>query len=262
MTAWGALPPRQPGEAISSLHFRGEPNPTTLRHVHVSHFRHRDGRIWEARVTSGDEVCILVADVLYKNSLELTAAGCRSIQFLSRETSNALSTACRFSNLRMDLYTRLIADAQGTTDHPRSNEIGVFRMNVVRHEQEARGRVVTLRYTINGIARLENGRISVFPVSSELAEILANVCAKDTIALIPQGINEISGDTSRSINTGHGHTGTSVPTLTEDEVDQAIGRLRNDTSERARSGIASGDYVPTTRHREERVIDIFNDEDK
>lgn len=257
MAQWGALPTRQPGEVISQLDYRVETSPAGPRHVTT--FRHRDNRVWQARIINEPQT---VGQHTYPWMSEVSCAGCRSWVFLSMSLDQSKRTLSRFANLSLAMYERLVADASGTTDKPIPGVVGVFRMRIPQLGN--RSATDPTHTEITGVARYDGGQIVVFPTSPEFTSILSSVCASDTIALVPTGINEVPSEDTPvgGFMLGrhrHAYNSLAAPELSEAELNEALGRLRDGTAERVMSGLRAGDYT-TTRHREEREID-FGDEE-
>ncbi len=259
MTQWRALPTRQPGEALSKIEYRMEPVDEQRGERYATNFRHRDNRIWQARIEELQPPTYL-DDSRYTHMIELTSAGCRTYTFMSLSLDQAKRTINRFANMPMLNYNRLISDAQGTTEHPRPGVVGVFRMRTQHQERLAGGRTETRQSEINGIAYNDGAQIIVFPTTAELTEILAGACATGTTALVPQGINQIQApDQPMSFATNNDVRRMQLPDVVQDEVEAAIQRLRGDTTAGTLSRLQAGEYVATPRQREERVLDIFDD---
>lgn len=253
MTQWVALPTRQPGEAISQLDYRITQSPTGGQHVTM--FRHRDNRVWQASIANNPQT---VQHIVYPFTVEVTCGGCRPWVFLSLSILQSKQTVSRFANLAIGLYRRLVTDASGTTDFPVPGVVGVFRMRLDTQPGDAEPTEVT------GVARYDTGRIIVFPRSQELTAILSTVCASDTVAIVPAGINEIPTDADRGVfmvaqRNQRGRS--SMPLqVDDDELSGALSRLYDGTAERVLARLQTGECT-TTKHREAREID-FPDEDK
>lgn len=260
MTQLSPLPLRQPGEVISTIRYRPETGGDANNQRFIALFRHRDNRIWQARLS---QQSITVAGHTYEHNAVVSCSGCRSWTFLSETMDQSKRTVSSFANLNLDAYRRLIADANGTSDHPIAGDIGVFRIRVARPSVRQPGvRTGTVTVEITGIARIDGAQIIVFPVADELAGILGSVCASGTLALVPQGINEIPNETSTGgflTTQGRGLRGVQVPVVNDDELTQAIQRLRSDTLEGAVSGLTTGRYA-TTHRSHERVLDFHIDD--
>lgn len=247
---WAALPEREPGEVLRDINFRTDDGRI------MAQFRHRDNRIWSAVISP-------LTDINFRNydyTIQLSSGGCRTYRFVARVVNTAKGVVQRFANMPLELYERMVADAQPTTDHPRSDDIGVFRMQVVKQRRAGPGgyRTETQRYMISGLGRVDGNSITIFPNSEEIGEILLTVCPQGAQPLVPQGINEL--DRNR-FNRSALDT-TDVPDLEEDEVAEAISRSFNDDLETALAGLDNGSYeAPRPRAREERALDIFGEDD-
>lgn len=254
MSRWAALPTRQPGEALSNIDYRVEDGATGKRHVAT--FRHRDNRIWEAKIVNDPQS---VGTGTYPYMVEVTSAGCRSWVFLSPSLDQSKRTVSRFANLEITMYKRLTADASGTTDFPISGDIGVFRMTVIR-QIRIHGGQSSSRGEVTGVARYDGSQIVVFPRAEEIRSLLSGVCATGTIALVPTGINEINDEAEQPsflVGQRNPRQGVAAPQVGDDELTAAINRLRNDTVDTIMSGLKRGEYTTTERH--ERTIDFFDE---
>jgi len=265
MTSWtDSLPERRPGEALRDIRFRNEIEPTTNERTQrvVGNFRHRDGRIWNARIVPiPPQEGLPFQGPGYQ--LTLTSGGCRNYQFVSRSLVSAKQTAVRFSNMQMALYERIIADAHGTTEFPRSNDIGVFRIAVVKTVPVRFQHRETQRYDVEGLGRLEHGHLVIFPQSAELEEIFDEVADEGTFSLIPDTINSPTIDNSLFSQSATMRDA-ARDVLSEDERNIADIVLNNfnDSAEEALQGLTDGTYrIPAPRQREDRVIDLGGDDD-
>ncbi len=263
MTAqWRALPTRQPGEALSSIEYRNNREAGQSGTRYIANFRHRDNRIWQALLTNGLSVYVGDDSDTYNWNIELSSAGCRPWRFMSMSLDQAKRTVSRFANLNTGLYNRLIADASGTTEHPKAGSVGVFRMRFARQNTHE-GRSETHHAEIDGIAYIDGTSIIVFPTSPELFSILSSVCAAGTVAFVPQGINQIVEANQPLSFVGYTDVrNTPMPDVSQADFENALSRLRDDTAEGALTGLRVGDYVATPRVREDRVLDIFDDDGK
>lgn len=256
MTRWAALPTRQPGEALSNIDYRVEDGVSGKRHVAT--FRHRDNRIWDAKIVNDPQT---VNGEVYPYMVEVSSTGCRSWVFLAASLEQGKRTVSRFANLEINMYLRLTADASGTSDFPIPGNIGVFRMVVVHHDRSANGTTTTRRCVeVTGIARHTGTNIIVFPQAEEIRELLSGVCSAGTIALVPTGINEIvttPEQPSFLVGQRTPYRGIAAPQVGDEELTAALNRLRNDTVDTVMSGLSRGEYTTTQRH--ERTIDFFDD---
>lgn len=256
MTRWAALPTRQPGEALSNIDYRVEEGVSGKRHAAT--FRHRDNRIWDAKIVNDPQY---VNGEAYPYMAEVSSGGCRSWVFLAPSLEQAKRTVSRFANLEINMYLRLIADASGTTDFPIAGNIGVFRMVVVHQDRAQNGTTTRRRVEVTGIARHTGTNIIVFPQSEEIRELLSGVCSAGTIALVPTGLNEIV-DTQEQpsflVGQRTPYRGIAAPQVEDEELNAALNRLRNDTVDTVMSGLQRGEYTTTARH--ERTIDFFDDD--
>jgi hypothetical protein len=255
------LPERQPGEALRDIQFHNEMDEHNRRTDRVvGNFRHRDGRIWSARIVPMPDSDAHPQFLFGSFVLTAHSGGCRRYQFISSALSSAKQTALRFGNVRLAVYDRLIADAQGTTEFPRSADVGAFRIHVVR--RLSRGFTQeTVRYTRDGIGRLESGRIVIFPDAHELEEIFDDICAVNTVPLIPEHINSLGANSTfhdPSTVEAAAYLGTDMV------ADPTTVVLRNfdDSIDDALAGLSNGTYrTPTIQPREDRVIDLNDGDD-
>ena len=261
-TNWGTpLPDRQEAEVLRNLEWVN----SAQGQLTVT-FRHRDNRIWVATIASlpADMNRTTFPEEAY--SLSVTSDGCRAYQFICRSQSSGKRTTLRLANMRATYYSRLIADARGTTDYPRSDDIGVLCMQVAKrtqvraHTHNPRTQATEVqRYTIRGIGRVDGNTITVFPESHELEQILDQVCAEGTHALVPSDINVIP-DPSMARGALEG---VNVDSVADDVVTAALANSFDDDAETALQGLSDGTYhTPAPRQREDRVIDIFGDPDE
>lgn len=261
MTRWAALPTRQLGEALSNIDYRVEDGSSGKRHVAT--FRHRDNRIWDAKIVNDPQY---IAGDSYPYMAEVSSAGCRSWVFLAPSLEQSKRTVSRFSNLAVVMYQRLIADASGTNDFPIPGQVGVFRMTLSQQVRDIRGRsaaAITRHSEVTGVARYDGTQIIVFPRAEEIRELLSGVCSAGTIALVPTGINEISDASDQPsflVGQRTPYSGIAAPQVGDDELNAALNRLRNDTVDTVMSRLHSGDYTTTARH--ERTIDFFDEDEQ
>lgn len=263
--SWGSrttLPDRQPGETLRDIQFHNEMDEHNQRTDRVvGNFRHRDGRIWSARIVP---IPANVARRPFPDAalvLTLHSGGCRRYQFMSGTLPSAKSTALRFGNVSLQDYERLIADAHGTTEFPRPDDVGAFRIQIVKRRIVAFA-PETHRYTRDGIGRIEQGRIVIFPDIHELEEIFDNLCAPRTVPMLPENINSLGANSSflspaiiaAAVALGDDmemdYTDTVLLSNFDDSVDEALG------------GLSNGTYrTPTIRLREDRVINLDDGDD-
>lgn len=227
---------------------------------YLTTFRHRDNRIWQVSITLCDQPIEVEEDGggVFTHLVECTSAGCRPILFAAESVRDAQRTVDRFANTNSERYERLVADAQGTTDHPRSGDIGVFVINVVRETKRHDNRREVHRSTLNGIGRVNAFQLTIFPTSEELAHILTRIATPGVRAIVPQGINQLR-DTNTPLGFGMAHrdfSNADTPEVVIDEVDEALMRLFAATSTAALAGLSSGDFAMGPRGREDRVIDL------
>lgn len=259
MSRWAPLPPRQPGEALASIHFTSDKVGESMRYI--ANFRHRDNRIWQAIIreldTSFDEN-------VYHYVIEMSTGGCRSWRFLAKTFEQAKRLVDRFSNMEISRYNRLTVDAQGTNEFPVPGQIGVFRMRLCEQRRTTGNRSETIYTDISGIARYDGTQIVVYPRTQELTDIISDVCGRGTVAMIPQQINEIQDPSQENrilLAAGPVTRGVVIPEVAEDDIATALNRLRNDTTESVLAGVQSGAYR-VSRGREERAFELGDDEEE
>jgi len=258
MTRWAPIPNRQPGEALTDISYRAEMEDNRQTGRVVAEFRHRDGRIWQGRIMPLPPGSVQTHITGHTHTIALSSGGCRQFRFIANGLSSAKRTVLRFANLPLDVYDRLIADARGTTDHPRPDDVGVFRIQVVKRHRRPGGRTETQRYEREGIGRLEGSIITVFPHSEELQDILGLCCSGSSLPVVPSGINELNpvGFSRTELDEA------TVGQVDEDAVDAAVLRGFDDDLVTALAGLEDGSYtIPRPREREDRAIDIFGDQD-
>lgn len=256
---WRALPERQPGEVLRDINFRVELDNGQRTDRVTAQFRHRDNRVWVARITSLNDPHL----PRYNKAVQLSSGGCRNYRFVAHDLPMAKQVVQRFANLAEEHYDRLVADAQSTMDYPRSDDIGVFRMSVAKQRRAGWGghRTETRRYTIEGLGRVDGNTITIFQTSEEIGEILLLVCPRGVQPLVPAGINEITPTAGPRFNRS-ALDETEVPELDEDEVQAAIARSFDDDLETALTGLHDGSYsAPRPRGREAREIDFGGDDE-
>ena len=256
---WVSLEPRQAGIVLSDLEYRTINNGG--RTIFTVSFRHWDQRIWQASIEQRTTP-IVVEDVSFHFSLTLTSSSCRTFHFLSRTKRSAVRTVSRFANISDAIYERLTADARGTTDHPRSQTIGVFSMVTARHEKTYHG-TVTSRSELSGIGRVDGPNLIIFPTTAELSRLLRDIAHVDTSVVIAEGINQVNMSTSAAPRMFHAIGSDNYenpPTLTLEQADALINRAFNDTSDDAFAGLIGGSSKLITARREDRVIDLGLDD--
>ncbi len=251
---WAALPLREPGAVISNIDYQTRPD-VGGKSNQWAMFRHRDNRIWEARIDGGTEhQTFEVDEQQYSFLITLSSTGCRPCRFLSRTLESAKRTVSRFANLKLVNYSRLVVDAAGTTEHPRPGAIGVFRM-VVQESRQTYGHSGVAQREINGVAYIDGESIVVLPTSNELFMILTGVCHTDTVALVQHGINEISSDgQALGLMQGYNLQPVALPNLTAREVEQTVTNLRDDPMVQIFTDLQGGGYIRPRRN--ERVVDL------
>lgn len=255
------LPDRQPGESLRDIQFHNEMDESNQRTDRVvGNFRHRDGRIWSARIVpipANADRWPFPDDAFM---LTLHSGGCRRYQFMAGTLPSAKRTALRFGNVAIAEYERVIADAHGTTEFPRSDAVGAFRIQVVKRVSQGFTQE-TQRYTRDGIGRIEQDRIVIFPDVHELEEIFDNLCAPQTVPLIPEHINSLGAE---SVFTDSA-IAEAASILSDDmDLDPSDVVLSNfdDSIDEALAGLSNGTYrTPTIRPREDRVIDLDDGDD-
>ncbi len=254
------IPLRQPGEPIRDIQFSHELDGQRRRTERiVGQFYHRDGRLWQARILPLPNRFHDGQHSFNEESLVLTlsSAGCRNYQFVSGNIGSAKRVAIRFGNIPISRYNRVVADAQGTAAHPRTNDIGVFRVNIAKQVLIFPQSHETQRYSLVGIGRVEHGTIVMFPQAAELEAIFENVCDDDTVPLIAENINDPTTDNDAF----RLHQQVSSEEMDEwGDVSDIVARNFQDTVEQALEGLQSGTYHTSGfRRREDRVIDIGDD---
>lgn len=264
--SWGTsvnvIPPRQENEVLREIRFHTELDASNNPTDRVSgQFRHRDGRIWSARILPLEPDARRPAFRRQAFLLALTSGGCRQYTFISRRLQNAKSTVLRFSNLPLPVYERLTADAKGTSTHPRSGEVAVFRLHVIKRATSGHfvARSELTRYDVDGIGRYEQDKLVVFPDSAELAAILDQCCADDDVrSLVPEGINSLPAEATMTridLTTAQRHLDSRV--IDMDHIHAIVGDHFYDSVDDAIAGLHNGSY----HVREERRIDL-RDEDE
>jgi hypothetical protein len=161
--------------------------------------------------------------------LSLRADGCEDIVFFCRHTDVARRLAHAFSNMPLDLYTFLTADAQGTSTHPRPGHIVQTLIYAVNEHENASLR---RRY-----GREHDGVITVFPTRTHKRQILtvavtgSGIKASDVTLVVSAAVESaeiIMGENSLEIfrNIVHGDRyathQTLAQTLFPDDIDAAI----------------------------------------
>ena len=264
-----SVPRRQAGESLRSIDFRNERD--SLGEVTarvIGSFRHRDNRIWQARIVPlpPDTARSIFPTAAFV--LTLSSAGCRDYHFIAESLASAKRTALRFGNVRMADYERLIADATGTSDYPRTDDVGFFCMRVVKETQG----IVTMRVNrsshsqedVFGLGRIEDGKIIIFPDHYELDIILTGIADSSSQPLVPEDVNSVNGlspfsarrTSARDLDDAMEDMGISDAVIRE-----VLQRNRNDSVATAMAGLSSGTYTtPTLRARDERVIDLGDDD--
>ncbi len=255
------LPDRQPGESLRDIQFHNEMDENNQRTDRVvGNFRHRDGRIWSARIVpipANFERRPFPDDAFV---LTVHSGGCRRYQFMAGTLPSAKSTALRFGNVDLQDYTRLIADARGTTEFPRTDDVGAFRIQVVKRESHGFTQE-TRRYTRDGIGRIEQDRIVIFPDVHELEEIFDNLCEPQTVPLIPEHINSLGAARVFSDSNIAEAAAILSDDMDLDPLDVVLSNF-DDSIDDALEGLSNGTYrTPTIRPREDRVIDLNDGDD-
>lgn len=192
LSTWGTpLPPRAPGELISSLSYLRVPtNPDTTS----TSFRHRDGRIWAVRVAPVTDQRLTSALGL-RWVAQITSSGCRAVSFVAGTRDAVQKSVLRFANLVPEIYDRVIADAVGTHDFPRPGRLGVVRMEIaedrplsVQHIRQRR-EASTAYETVTGLGRIDGATIILFPTVAELTDLLDRCLTDGTQVLIDRNVN-------------------------------------------------------------------------
>lgn len=223
---WGqSLPPRQPGQLLTVMDLSYNVYEQDGREILKYSFRGRDNRIWQATIElrqpgTDDNYNQYDLDD-FEFLLVFQSAGCRSMAFLVESEQAVRELVLRFANIGIDNYRRLIADAQGTLDYPKSNDLGVFRM-MVTHVNQVGIRIPGNDYEVNGIGRLCNGELTIFPQAAELRAILDTLCNDNAVALVPDGINTL--DQEEQYNYTNRYRGVSLANLTSDQFNDIINR--------------------------------------
>ena len=272
MSAWSVIPDRQPGSRLSNTDFSFRSRPArgdaamlrTLPNVegYTSRFRHHDNRVWVAEI---DPIFSLVInetlDGDFNYSVSLVSQGCRAFQFVAENFSKAKSVVRRFANMGQSRYERITADAQGTADHPRTDDIGVFRMFVTKYQPRSFDRRELTHTQVTGIGRLTGSTLSMFPTTDELEDIFTRVCPFGVVALIPSGINQIGSTNGATFTNGNLQADVPAPTEFDPEIIHTVlNRNFNDSFADISTSVTAGDFTP--RRREERVINLGDDDDE
>lgn len=258
---WTPIPSRQPGELLAEIDFRAEP------FGWVANFRHHDNRVWQARivtVTLPDNMVALSDHerTLLTRSVQLSSSGCRTYCFLTTSTTNAKRIVRRFANVSQQRYDRLVADARGTSDHPRSNDSCAYTIKIIQNNATAADiyHGVARIHTLTGIGRVTNNhQIVMFPNSDEITEIMDSVVSDYGLAIVPQNINVLlPANTPRSFAVQN-HTHDLVVEIDNKEVAEAFARLFADTADNIMAGLKTGDYT-IPRGRQARMLDLGSDD--
>ena len=256
---WRPLPERQRGERLARNRFKFLSDPHVARYT--CQFRHHDNRIWTSTIEAidNDDINRMLGREFYY-SIRLASQGCRSFQFVAHERSRAEDITRRFANINPDRYDRLVADAKGTSSHPMSDDIGVFRLFVTKQNPLSYDRATVVREQITGIGRVNGFNFVIFPTSEEIDEHLSRICPAGVEPIVPPGINQIGVHENSTFTQGSLHASTREPAEFDSEaLHAALTRNFNDTFETITERIQSGEYQ--VRRREARAIDFGDDDD-
>lgn len=253
---WGqVVPDRHSGQILTRRDLVFTLNKQEDRESLRCDFRGRDNRLWQATIElqTGERL----GDSSVRNFdylIIFRAAGCRNVHFLAATEEEAKSLLLRFANISVAAYTRMVADARGTLDHPKSDDLGVFRM-VVTHVNQAGMRVHNNDYTISGIGHYQQGQLTIFPTSDELRNILEPVCTEESVVLIPDGVNVV--DQQEQLTSTARYRGVEVASLTPEQLSDIIDRNFEATGDEVRQNLRSGIY--RQRERPARALDFGPD---
>lgn len=265
---WGTnrytVPPRGERDVLVEIRYRDEFDAQNNKTgTVVGEFQHRDGRIWSARII---ELAPDNSRRVFRQAavmLTLASAGCRQYSFICCRLQNAKGVAMRFSNMPMYVYDRLVADAQGTAEHPRSGDIAIFRLHVVRRQQPSLRRQQSscgfdlTEEPINGIGRYADGQLVIFPTTDEIEDILDQCCNEYSRVMMPSGINQIPDQAllERLEDTAYDDLDSRIIDI--DRISDLVDHHFHDSAYEALAGLRDGSY----RIREERVIDFHDDDE-
>jgi len=192
MTTWGRPPTDEQFSVPISR--RKERDPVTLEWCPIlrsdgqfipdsaqARFEHRDKRLWTFWITKIEEGNILHG-YNYNYYVQGTSTGCEPIRFVSRNMTGGKKTTERFSNMPLDNYYVLTADADGTSDHPMKGEIAQIS---IRRERRVPRSHVPMDYDIEydleeRTGRVDGSKVRLFPTQEEINDVLETVLDRDT----------------------------------------------------------------------------------
>jgi len=192
MTSWGRSPTDK--EFVVPVARRQEPrDPVTLEWVPIlrsdgqflddtaqARFEHRDRRLWIFWITR-----MLSDNPLhgygYNYYVQGTSSGCEPVRFLAKSIPAGKRTTEKFSNMPVDNYQILTADADGTTDNPVKGTVAQICIKTERHvRRSALPTDYDLEYdTEERTGRVNGSRIMLFPSQSEINDVLETVADND-----------------------------------------------------------------------------------
>jgi uncharacterized membrane-anchored protein len=173
------------------------------------------------------------------------------------DLGSAKDAVRRFANMSEVRYTRITADAQGTTDHPRSDDVGLFRMVVTKAAYQTHSRSELVQRELSGIGRLDGPNLVMLPTSDELYAIMDRVChGRNSRPMIPGGINVVENNDNAFVQRRHSREPDEFDVAA---INEALRRNFNDSFAEVSQSVAAGKY--RLRGREERAINFGDTDD-
>lgn len=135
-------------------------------------FQHEmDDRRWMAMIT---RLSVQLEQATgYKFRLSLRSDGCREVLFVTRSVDVAKDIVFTFRGLSSQYYDRLVVDAAGTTSHPVSGDVGVFKFATFAAATPYSSDVSTVE--VSGLARVDGLQVYLYPQAAEYEFIFERI---------------------------------------------------------------------------------------
>lgn len=146
-------------------------------------FEHRDKRLWRFTIAPlGGEMIELVDADQFRFFVHGCSSGCEPVRFMCRDLPAGKNVVARFANMPLDTYEVLVADADGSTDHPCAGE--VVQVEIRRERRRMRSGLpndydITFDTEVRA-GRLVGPKIHLFPTQVEINAVLDTILPPHT----------------------------------------------------------------------------------
>lgn len=248
--SWGKqFPPRSQNEPLTEIIYepgsQEEYSAANIRGMGL--FRHRDNRLWSVVLTEERDHQIMA---------RMRSDGTRAYFLIGDNIGPVKTSVLRFANLPVASYEDLVADAQGTMEHPIAGELCVFRLCILPRSRGVHWPKISQRSELTGLGRFLGYKLVVFPTAERIGEILQGCCVDDVWAIAPSEANIIPSEALiKRLDVDQTVQFIDSRVIDTERLNEVLYAYHEATSEQALEGLDKGTYCI----KKERIIDLRDD---